>query len=165
MFNSIIHLLSKYSSFFKNELNKSVIGNIDTKNFSVHLHTKGSKNFTTYKLSDVIYDKALISSLTPKEASTLGYQYGLNFKSLEQIGKNYNLTLYNSKSSLYNLLSIDRNKNIIFSYNVGLNILNKQMSPEAIYRSDTILKGFHPIQACYIGLLAGMNCALYKNII
>ena len=50
---------------------------------------------------------------------------------------------------------IDRNKNIIFSS--GKNNETRTMSPISIFENKQLLNKFGSLQACYIGLLSGID--------
>ena len=50
---------------------------------------------------------------------------------------------------------IDRYKNIIFS--TGDNNENRTLSPINIFEDKKLLRKFGPLQACYIGILTGVN--------
>lgn len=144
-----------FLNFFKN-LNISKVKTIDLSTFNVVLYSKGSRNNMCYKLEDIIYDFALISSLSPEEASYIGYYYGCNYTKFGLLKKhNYNFLINTSISNKYNLLAIDRKKNIIFS--ASNSTQNHSMSPDEIFNSKHILRGFSSTTACYLGLLAGLN--------
>ena len=50
---------------------------------------------------------------------------------------------------------MDRKKNIVFNYASQNYTKEFNMSPLEIKSRKGLIKNFHPIQACYIGLLAG----------
>lgn len=160
-----IYYVKFYFSFFINYMNTSTIEKIDLRNFEVLVYSKGARNSIPYKLNEIIYDFALISSLSSEDASYIGYYYGCNYEKMNiDKRRSYNFLINPAKSNKYNVIAVDRRKNVIFCTNTNKHLENRSMKPEELLMSKTLLRGFHPTNACYIGLLAGINTKTTKKL-
>lgn len=157
MFYELLSYPYKLFTVFKKSLNKSVILKIDIVSATAYLYSKGTRVHSLYSFSEILFDKAILSSLSSKDASIIGFHYGLSRCSSKGLNERFEFSLFNTDDANYNLVSIDRKKNIIFSYIIGTKIATRQMSPNDILDSKHIIDGFHPIQACYIGYLGGIE--------
>lgn len=135
------------------------VKHIDLHKYNVILFIRGAKTHAIFKLSDLIFEDLIISSLTSEEAATIGFCYGRNFEkmNLRNNKKIFQYCISNMKKTRYSIISIDRRKNIIFSSTEKNDSSPKTMSPSQIIRIKKLINKFHPIQACYIGILAGAN--------
>ncbi len=150
--------LFNYVNSFKNNMVKSTVKNIDFKNKKIALFIRGSRDVIHFNIFDIFYDTILISSLSSLSSFEIGYFCGINFslfsKSAGKKSLDYSL---NSNPEKYccSIIYMDRKKNIVFNY-VSKNCIKEfNMSPLEIKNRKGLIKNFHPIQACYIGLLAG----------
>lgn len=163
IWNKLIYFVKFYFLFFNKGINASTIKKIDLCNFKVFLYIKGTRSNISYKLDEIIYDFAIISSLTSEEASYLGYYYGCNYEQMNlHKRQNYDFLITPTTANKYNVLAVDRRKNIIFSSCSDRAKNNVSMKPEEIFKSKAIINGFHPTNACYIGLLAGLSTRSQK---
>ncbi len=158
IYNRVVFCGNLYFNSFKKNIKSSVLEKIDNFNFEVILHIRGTRECIPYKLCEVIFDIAIISSLSSEDASDIGYNYGLHYKEMGLKNHNsYTFMINPSEKRQFTLLSLDRKKNITFSFQEKNKIKSLNMNPEDIFKTKSILKGFHPVQACYIGILAGIR--------
>lgn len=158
IYNFISLNLSNYVNSFKNNMVKSTVKNIDFKNKKIALFIRGSKDVIHFNIFDIFYDFTLISSLSSPSSFEIGYFCGINFSHFSKTAgkKSFDYSL-NSNSEKYccSIIYMDRKKNIVFNY-VSQNYTKEfNMSPWEIKNRKGLIKNFHPIQACYIGLIAG----------
>ena len=107
-------------------------------------------------LDEVINDPAILANLSSKQASWIGYYYGKYYRELLREENNcsniFNFTIDESLEKC-NIVMLNRHGNLIYSSRVD-NITHT-ISPINALRSENIIMQFTPIQACYIGILAG----------
>ena len=150
--------LFNYVNYFKNNMMKSTVKYFDFKNKKIALFIRGSRDVIHFNIFDIFYDSTLISSLSSSSSFEIGYFCGINFSHFSKISgkKSFDYAL-NSNPEKYccSIIYMDRKKNIVFNY-VSQNYIKEfNMSPLEIKNRKSLIKNFHPIQACYIGLLAG----------
>ena len=139
----------------------SLLKHIDFKNRNMAYYCRGMNRLTYTPIDQVISDHHLISSFQPQEASLIGYFFGLYFY------KKINFEIYKTnfkqekKESPFIIEMIDRAGNLVY-----LNTFNDSKystSPNNIFHVHSLIKNFSPIQAAYIGILAGMNASKIKS--
>lgn len=138
---------------------------IDPKNLKVTLYFKGSNKINTFNLYDLVFDHAIISSLPQRSAATIGYYYGINYAKMLHKKEKLQFSFGNKINDFkYQIISIDRSKNIIFcSEQNHLRLESVKMHPFDIIGNKKLLADFHPIQACYVGIQAGIKQTSIKK--
>lgn len=107
---------------------------------------------------EIVNDFVMLSNFASKHASWIGYYYGKHYNELINKKSNYDVFFdfsIDDQSGKFNILMLDRHGNIIY--------LNKDnnttcsISPVNAITNEHIISKFTPIQACYIGILAGTS--------
>tara|TARA_R110002126_G_scaffold247974_2_gene390844 strand:- start:4975 stop:5436 length:462 start_codon:yes stop_codon:yes gene_type:complete len=148
-----------YATSLKRNSSIASLKMIDQDSLKVSIYFRGCNKTNTFFLCDLVFDTTIISSLPPKSAATIGYYYGINYKKMLPKKGGFSFSLQNEKENIKNqIISIDRSKNIVFSSQ--LNKLEREsvkMHPFDIMSNTSLLSNFHPLQACYIGIQAGIK--------
>lgn len=111
------------------------------------------------KLPKIINDKDILSGLEPIEACWLGYYYG------KAIQKKSGQEKKKLESNVSLLMQNKRGKLLIYSFNRGGTIsyldtetkLTITEDPLLIAKNPDLINQFDPTQACYIGILSGLQ--------
>ena len=134
------------------------IKHINVENSEVIFFCRGTNILITLSFEKIINDKEVISNFSPKESSVIGYYFGRYYVT-NLNNKVYSITSFDFiDSNLENdciITMIDRNKNIIFSN--GKNNVASTLSPTNIFENKQLLNKFGSLQACYIGILSGID--------
>lgn len=150
--------LSNYVKSFKSNMGNPTVKKIDFKNNKIAVFVRGSRDIVHFNIFDIFYDTSLLSSLSSSSGFEIGYFCGVNFayfsKNSERKSFDYSLYL-NAEKYRCSIIYIDRKKNIVFNYTTKNYTKEFNMNPLAIKNQKGLIKNFSPIQACYIGLLAG----------
>ncbi len=140
-------------------MGKSSVKMIDYKNNKMALFVRGSNNVIYHSIFEAFYDPSLISSLPSNISFKIGYFCGINFNDFITLCKKKSLdySIYVSSEQQYScsIIATARNKNIIFKCISSKCTKEISMSPSDIGNQEGLINKFHPIQACYIGLLSG----------
>ena len=163
--NKIKNIIRNLIVSVKTKSSIASLKRIDPKNLKVTLYFKGSNKINTFDLYDLVFDQAIISSLPQRSAATIGYYYGINYTKILHKKENLQFSFENKKNNFkYQIISIDRSKNIIFcSKQNHLRPESAKMHPFDIIGNKKLLSDFHPIQACYIGIQAGIKQTSIKK--
>jgi hypothetical protein len=136
------------------------IEEIDIKNNKISLYCHFTRGILNTTIMEVILNQEIIKNLPINQAGTLGYLYGKLFchdgKNIEKIThpkKNECFSLTNSGSQL-KINSLDREGVVTFTDINTKEIFKK--TPLEIYENEALMNKFDAIQACYIGILAGI---------
>lgn len=153
-------IISLFNYFNLFEFNfKPTVKKIDYMNNKVSLFFRGSKDIVHLNIFDVFYDSSLISSLHSLISFEIGYICGVKFGAFSNLSnsKSFDYSIIPDSKIEYNctITSIDRKKNIIFRYVSSNTTKDLNISPIEFIHRSSLINQFHPIQACYIGLLAG----------
>lgn len=151
-------------NFYKNIRNKFTyksdpmcrLEKIDLAKKIIIIHCRGLISPIKLSLDEAIYDSMILSNLTSKQASWIGYYYGKYYKNSINDKKNYNnfsAFSIDEGSNIFKIKMINRQGNIIYSYGDKLYTIQ----PIRALNDESTIKNFNPIQACYIGILAGTS--------
>ena len=120
------------------------------------IHCRGINSPIKLHLAEAIHDSMILSNLSPKQASWIGYYYGKYHKNLTNNKKNHgtfiDLTM-DEKPSKFKIQMLDRQSNIIYSCDKS----HYTIQPIKALNNESIINNFTPIHACYIGILAGTS--------
>lgn len=149
-------------AFFANKASKPKyrIVEVNTDSQEMTFCAIGKSVLLKRKFSDAVGDNNLISGLLPMDACWLGGYYGKSLKDniagRNKFKKSTHIShLLDNPLSQYRIFSIKRNGDIVYcdkNSKVELSGL-----PLILARDESIISRFHPTQACYIGVLAGLN--------
>lgn len=120
------------------------------------IHCRGINSPIKLSLDEAIYDTMILSNLTPKQASWIGYYYGKYYRGSINSKKNQNSFVdfaIDEESARFKIKMLDRQGNIIYSYDDRLCAIQ----PIKALNDESIINNFAPMQACYIGILAGTS--------
>lgn len=137
----------------------SRIEHIDMEKQTIIVHTRGINAPLPLKFDAIIKDEALLNSFSSRHASYIGYYYGIHNNSSKKDNhtKGYFYCFTENTSSKYTIHGLDRHRNVIYMDQINKNQMTR--SPEQIMGLTDIINNFPPLQACYIGILAGINHA------
>lgn len=126
--------------------------NLERKN--IVIHCRGINSPIKLSLDEIIHDSMILSNLSPKQASWIGYYYGKYYKNSINNKKNYNNFIdfsIDEESDKFKIKMLDRQGNVIYSHDDKFYTIQ----PIKALNNESIINNFTPIQACYIGILAG----------
>ena len=123
------------------------------------MHTRGINIPFSLRFDAIIKEEALLNSFSSRHASYIGYYYGIhNGRSIENTNaKGYFYCFTDSPSNKYTIRGLDRHRNLIYIDQIHKNQMTR--SPDQIMALTDVIMDFPPAQACYIGILAGINHA------
>lgn len=136
------------------------IEKIDVPKNKVLLYCHFSRGFLNTSIMEIIINPEIITNLPIKQAGLLGYFYGkfwqANKKYIDffEQKKNREFSLRNSNSK-FKINSLDRDGMITY-FDINTNEIFKKY-PVEIYRNERLIIHFDSIQACYLGILAGIS--------
>ena len=168
----LLHKISKMIKTWANFIfyNKQLcrLEDIDLVNKTVFIQCSGIvTSLIKVKLEDIIRDEVILYNLSSTQAAWVGYYYGINHGEIIQnnVSKNHT-TAYSvetQSSDEFEILMLDRKGNLLYINKA--NNKNFVSSPLSILNSKKILNKFSPPQACYVGILAGLNISknTHKN--
>ena len=160
---NLINFLSSLFNFIKYKLLKDKnplcrIEAIDLNTKIIIIHCSGISAPIKLTFDEIINDFIMLSNFASKHASWIGYYYGKHYNELLNKRGNYDVFSdfsIDDQSGKFNILMLDRHGNVIY--------LNKDnsttcsISPVNAITNEHIISKFTPIQACYIGILAGTS--------
>ena len=158
---SLIYSLSEFiiSQITNGRIPLCSIEEIDLTHRTVAIHCKGVRVPIKLTFDEVINDYMILSNLSPKHASWVGYYYGKYYTDLisQNTGHHDSLNFdfsTNASSGKLNILMLARNSDLIY---LDKNDKSHIISPIKVVTQENLIAGFDPIQACYIGILAGTS--------
>lgn len=152
-------LRSWLSSFFKYSRDCRIV-EIDTDAQEVLFQIKNSSTLMRYKFSEAISDLTIVNRLLPSEACWLGGYYGralrASLEGREALKKVKSMNfLLSSRKGRYTIAFQNRNGEVgYFDKKTRQEIVEH---PLTIASHQHIISEFDPSQACYIGILAGLE--------
>lgn len=153
MFNGLLSWLKKLW-----EKNGPVcrIEEIDVIKHSVVIHCRGIEAPIILQFDEIIQDIVILSNLSPQHASWIGYCYGKNYSALRnhQNPNSFDFSFTDSNKR-YKIILQDRQGRLVYSDH--LTQITHTASAEAILTNSSLISQFDSVQACYIGIIAGMN--------
>jgi len=165
IFYNKIKLITDRMLKFKNKLINKVIHNrdntcriekIDISKRIIVIHCRGVNAPIRLSFDELINDNILLSNLSPKHASWVGYYYGKYYIDLIRSKHNrtteFDYSIENSTGK-FKVIMLNRKGDLIYTDNHYDK--NHVISPINAMANDIIIANFDPIQACYIGILAG----------
>ncbi len=157
----IKRLLCSYKSILHNHfVDKqclSRIEHIDIEKQTIVVHTRGINAPLHLKFDAIIKEEALLNSFSSRHASYIGYYYGIhNGKTLETANaRGYFHCFTDNPLKKYTIRGLDRHRNLIYIDQINNNQMTR--SPDQIMALTDLIINFPPLQACYIGILAGIS--------
>ena len=154
-------LFSRYkSALYDHFLDKkclSRIEHIDMERETIVVHTRGITAPLHLKFDAIIKEEALLNSFSSRHASYIGYCYGVHNGSAtkDTNAKGYFYCFTDNPSNKYTIRGLDRRRNVIYMDQINKNQITR--SPDQIMGLTDIIINFPPLQAFYIGILAGIN--------
>jgi len=111
------------------------------------------------KIICVIKDQNILASLEPLDACWLGYYYGQAVRNktdneIRELTTEVNFLLKHSRGNLQ-IHSFNRNNTLSYTNKTTNSIHEKYLID--IAADERLINWFDPSQACYIGILAGLN--------
>lgn len=111
------------------------------------------------KIPNIIKDEEILAGLEPIDACWLGVYYGraLNKepnKKIQKLTQDVNFLLKN-KRGRYRIHSLNRGGRVSY-LDTETNVSHEEW-PVEIAKNETLINQFDPSQACYIGILAGLQ--------
>ena len=124
---------------------------------TIVIHCRGIGAPIKLTLDEIINDSIILANLSSKQASWIGYYYGKHYS--ESINKEngypniLNFTI-DEEPGKNNIIMLNRHGHLIYS---SQDKNTHTISPINAMRSENIIRQFTSIQACYIGILAGIS--------
>jgi hypothetical protein len=137
------------------------IAEIDMHQQVVTIRLRGKGIYLKYPFDETVGDSFILDSLSSEHASILGFSFGrirqahLDGKTMKKPLNQVLLSFVKSPEYKYKLCSENLDRTLTYVNNVTKKVFSE--NPMTIIRNNHVLKHFHPRQACYIGMLAGMN--------
>ena len=150
-----------------NFLNKKILSRvekIDGIKKEIIIYMRGINAPIRMSYDEIIQDSDIINSFSPKQASIVGYYYGVYYFKLTKKTAYSNAFLNSFEISLLyhnSIYGIDRSGNLIYMERVHEKKITKL--PSEIFLDQELICGFPPIQAFYIGILAGIEISKYNK--
>ncbi|WP_367608287.1 hypothetical protein [Legionella sp. W05-934-2] len=123
---------------------------------------KGANLLTT--IEDIGLDQAVIKLLAPHHSSWVGYYFGKYWKShkidISQYLGNDEFTKKDDQVHTCHILSVDRNGNICYQ---DTNLNKSFLMHSSDLASEHLILKFSPLQAFYIGFIAGIHSEKQDN--
>lgn len=137
------------------------IEEINTSTGRVILYSSGIRTILKLSIAEAIEDPNILCRLMPVQACWLGYYSSLTRAQSDKILDSGGGLLLRHKKGHFKILSLDR-KGVI-SYLDTRDHSVKYASPLAIAQNQSIVGFFDSSQACYIGILAGIDKSKQKD--
>ena len=159
-FNRIKKIIN-YIISIKNKRIKNPICRIEEFDFDdkiISLYCRGINSLIKLTLDEIINDSVMLTNLSSKQASWVGFYYGKHYQNLMNEKKycfnvsNFTIDI-SSKPEKYNIIMLNRFGHLIYS-NQNNGLARAVLPINAI--NTNIITQFSPMQACYIGVLAGI---------
>lgn len=151
---SIKLLLPKYQYNYR-------IAEIDSFSQQVVIHIKSKNIFIRYSFSEAITHMNIIDEISPLEACWIGGYYGKSLrasfgKGQQALKKAEDMSfLLRKKRGLYKIMFQNRSGEIGYcNQNTGQEFVEHALT---VANNLCLISNFDPSQACYIGILAGIN--------
>lgn len=158
IFNMLTIVINKWIKLlnikFKSIVPLCRIEEIDLQRKVVVIHCKNINAPIKLTLNEIIKDEAVLTNLSAKQASWIGYYYGKYYKTLvdqKNYWENFNFSIDDFSGNCM-LTMLDRRNNLIYTEKNQTKII----SPINAIINENIITQFSPMQACYIGILAGI---------
>ena len=153
-------LSSVHSMISQYEIATYIIEEINMKSHLVVIRCIGSRTIVKLTLESLVTDRTIINGLSAQQACMVGGYYGrllrASLEGREAFKKVKNMTfLLNNKGKRYIIAFQNRNGNI--GYYDKKTRQEFVEHPLSMVNHDYIIAGFDPSEACYIGILAGIN--------
>lgn len=166
---ALIYNISEFISY-QHRSERSPLCNIegiDLFNKKISIHCKGVRTPIMLTFDEIINDSMILANLAPKHATWVGYYYGKYYYDLIRNNAKYhdssNLNFsINSTSGKFKLVMLTRNRELIYH---DQNDHPHVISPIKAATQNHLISRFDPIQACYIGILAGASHARKQKLI
>lgn len=167
--NKIIQLLRLYKfcavDNFLNNTCLSTIEDINILKMEMVIQTRGVSAPLYFKFNEIINDEGIINSVSSKQASIIGYCYGMYYFDVLKTNDYQHGFFYCFKTNplkKYTIQGLDRRKNIIYTDQTSGAIYNQP--PIQIMLDENLINKFPPLQSCYIGILSGIfKSKLHRN--
>lgn len=132
------------------------IEEIDLSSQAVIFYCQGVNTVLKMPIPEAISDDAIISNLRPTQACWLGYYYGKIARDIPSLTKrNVSDFLLCFSQGQFKILSQDRKGDITYIDTKTKEIYTE--NPIELSKNEFVISRFDPSQACYIGIIAGIN--------
>lgn len=156
--NIIANTKSTYRQIRTNNRELYRVEEIDTIKKTAVIHCHGVRILLKLSINEIIKDATIIFNLSAIQAAYIGYYYGKLFETNATENLYWqdksNFMLRQAKGE-YKILSQERNGDITY-INIASNIIFIE-NPMYIFQNKNIINKFDSSQACYIGVLVGIN--------
>jgi len=157
--NTLVSICLNCIRFIKYKLTNETIfchiEEIDLTKRTIVIHCKGINAQIKFTLDEIISDPVILTNLSPTQASLIGYYYGKYYTELIKDNNRYIMNFSIDESpNKFNIIMLNRNGNLIYSNHENN---THTISPINAMRCINIITQFDSTQACYIGILAGIN--------
>lgn len=127
---------------------------------TIVIHCRGVEGSVKLSFDEIINDPVMLSNLSSKHASWIGYYYGKHYcnlireKQKNNASPNFDFSINRFPSQLV-ITMLNRQNDLV--------CLDKEnnttctISPVSAMANERLIKKFDSIQACYIGILAGTS--------
>lgn len=128
----------------------------------VVLYSPGIRTILKLSITEAIEDPSILCRLMPIQACWLGYYSSISPAQCDKILDGGKGLMLRFKKGNYKILSLDRKGTLSY-----LDVRTKTIysaSPLMIAQDRSIINSFDSSQACYIGILAGIDKSKHKDI-
>jgi len=157
---SLLNTFNKVKHFYHSNQNTCRLVDFDTQKQAVIVRFKMKSPVFRLPLAEAIYKTELMSMLTPLEACWIGGHYGrlvrASVEGREMLRDVTKMHLFLKESNApYRILSLNREQEICYCDRLNQHVFVEH--PFSIVNNEALISKFDPLQACYIGFLAGMT--------
>lgn len=162
IFQNIKRLLTSLRRLASNRAPSDVLYQIidmNPKRLTVVIRCMKTPHIFKDKISSAIRDSDIISGFAAIEACWLGYYYGSAFKNasnkkIQELTNKMNVLLKKNQGK-YKIYALNRDGRLAY-IDIETNTSYEE-SPLIIAQNESIISQFDPSQACYIGILSGLE--------
>jgi len=139
------------------------IEEIDTEKKRIIIQSRGMSAPIKFSFDEIITDVIIISNLSPEQASWVGYYFGMYYENTLKTKQDFHFDVTKfdfeaeDSNARYKLMLQDRLGRII--YLDRLTNLTSTRSLIGIITNSNIIRNFSSLEACYLGVLTGINLA------
>lgn len=134
------------------------IDEMDVERQTLSLYCVGTSTFITMRFIDVIDDVGILHDLSPVQAAWIGYYYGRSYREAITSGREPQPCLevpLDARRGKYKIVANDLSRGIVYKDRRTQQVMTMPLLELA--KNDYVLSHFDPTQACYIGILAGIE--------
>lgn len=130
---------------------------IDSARRRAIIYCHGTRTILRLTIAEIIYDPEIIFNLPAVQSYKIGYYFGSIYKKgSEPFKRGKKATfLLSFKRGRFKIISQNRDGSLIY-LDTKLNITRAEL-PINIIKNEHVISNFDPSQACYIGILTGIE--------